>query len=440
MKGGGDVLQFAVSLIFGFTVGVIMCLVLWLNTRFTFKEFFMIVCFVMLSSIVWNVTSGNFSDIIMLALMVVWTLLRLLFDKRNSLEKMLSFAMSTIIMLNYYIYITFIGLRVDGKSKVTLIYMGVYLLLITAIFFILWIQKISFFNSAWVKDFFHPEDAKVKHNRTIIFLALIVLTFIIVFGIYMSLGIIEETERAVFYLGLEFFFSFTYIIVSFAMLKILVEYSILSDVTEQEKQHQAELESFIKMIRAQRHDFNLHVHAINGLIDAQKYTECKEYVAKMVAETEYVNEVLPVYDTSISAMMYAYRSDAESKGIHMYFDITNNLKGLAPEPYEINRIIGNLLQNAIDEVSSSKDREYGIHVKIYGSGGSSVIDVSNKFFGDITKLSHFFDYNYSGKDKHEGLGLTTVQRIAESYKGVAYVETDEDIIHFIVRLPKKTYK
>ena len=291
-----------------------------------------------------------------------------------------------------------------------------------------------------MKDFFHHEDAKVRYNRTIIFLSLIVLTFIIVLGIYLSLGIIQETERAVFYLGLEFFFSFTYIIVSFAMLKILVEYSILSDVTEQEKQHQAELESFIKMIRAQRHDFNLHVHAINGLIDAQKYTECKEYVAKMVAETEYVNEVLPVYDTSISAMMYAYRSDAESKGIHMYFEITNNLKGLAPEPYEINRIIGNLLQNAIDEVSSSKDRDYGIHVKIYGNNGGSVIDVSNKFFGDITKLSHFFDYNYSGKDKHEGLGLTTVQRIAESYKGVAYVETDEDIIHFIVRLPKKTYK
>ena len=129
-------LQFAVSLIFGFTVGMIMCLVLWLNTRFTFKEFFMIICFVMLSSIVWNFTSGRFSDITLLALMVVWTLLRILFDRRNSLEKMLSFTMSTIIMLNYYIYITFIGLRVDGTSKVTLIYMGVYLLLIAAIFFI----------------------------------------------------------------------------------------------------------------------------------------------------------------------------------------------------------------------------------------------------------------------------------------------------------------
>ncbi|MBQ3969369.1 MAG: GHKL domain-containing protein [Clostridia bacterium] len=157
----------------------------------------------------------------------------------------------------------------------------------------------------------------------------------------------------------------------------------------------------------------------------------------MVSETEYVNEVLPIYDTSISAMLYAYRSDAESSGIRMKFDITNNLKGLAPEAYEINRIIGNLLQNAIDAVSSEKDREYGIVVKIYESNGSSVIDISNKFFGDVSELSHMFEYNYSGKKNHEGLGLSTVQRIVESYKGVAYVEMDEDIIHFIVRLPKK---
>ena len=440
MKGGDDLLQFVVSIIFGMTVGVIMCLVLWLNTRFNFTEFFMIFCFSMLSVIVWNFTSGRFTDITLLALMVVWTLLRILFEKWRVFEKILTFAMSTIMVLNYHIYLKFIGLRVDGMNRATLIYMLVYLVLIGAIFFILWIQKISFFSNTWVRDFFYHEDPKVKYNRTIIFSVLIALTFIIVMGIYFSLGIIEETDRAIYYIGLEFFFSFTYILVSFTMLKILVEYSILSDVTEQEKQHQAELESFIKMIRAQRHDFNLHVHAINGLIEAGKFEECKEYVAKMVADTEYVNEVLPIYDTSISAMMYAYRSDAESKGIHMYFDITNNLKGLAPEAYEINRIIGNLLQNAIDEVSSSKDREYGIHVKIYEQGGGSVIDISNKFFGDISELSHFFDYSYSGKESHEGLGLTTVQRIAESYKGVAYVETDEDIIHFIVRLPKKSHK
>ncbi len=433
-------LEFAISMTFGMTVGVIMSLVLWLNTKFTLNEFVTIFGFVFLSSTVWNFTEGRRTDISLLGLLVVWTLARILVDKWRAFEKILSFAMSMAIVINYYIYLIFIGLKVEGAGKYKLISMLVYLAIIAAGFFILWMQKISFFSSTWVRDFFYHEDPRVKSNRTLVFSAVIGFTVFIVVGIYISIGVFKENERAVFYIGFEFFFSFIFILISFTMLKILVEYSILLDISEQEKQHQKELKLFIKMIRAQRHDFNLHLHAVNGLLEAGKYDECREYVNKMVSETEYVNEVLPIYDTSISAMLYAYRSDAESHGIRMHFEITNNLKGIAPEAYETNRIIGNLLQNAIDAVSTEKDREYGIVVKIYESNGSSVIDISNKFFGDISEISHMFEYSYSGKKHHEGLGLSTVQRIAESYKGVAYVEMDEDIIHFIVRLPKKTYK
>lgn len=433
-------IDFAISMVFGLTLGVIMCLVLWLNAKFTPTEFVMIIGFVFVSSTVWSVTNGTYNDFSLFALLVVWTLARILIDKWRFFEKILTFAMSTTIVLNYYIYLTFIDIRVGAVGVNTLLYMLTYLVIIGAIFFVLWFQKISFFSNKWVRDFFYHEDPNVKLHRMIIFSAVMFLTLIIVAGIYLSLDVISKIENAIIYIGFEFFFTFIYIFVSFAMLKIIVEYSILSDVTEQEKQHQAELQSFIKMIRAQRHDFNLHLHAVYGLLESEKYSECKEYVSKMVQDSAYINEIMPIFDTSISAMMQAYRSEAESMGISMKFDITNNLKGVALEPYEINRIIGNLLQNAIEAVGESKERDYGIVVRIYESNGGSVIDVANKFFGDISELAHVFEYSYSGKKGHDGVGLSTVQRIAESYKGMAYVEMDEDIVHFIVRLPKKGSK
>ena len=437
-------LQVAISLVFGLTVGVIMCLMLWLNTRLTLREFVAIAGFVFLGGGVWMYTRGEFADVTLVALLVVWTLGRILFDRKRTFEKLLTFAMSTTLVLNYYIYLRFIGLRTldtiaDSEDNV-LIYMLVYLLIIAAAFSLVVIQKISFFSSSWMRDFFAHEDPRMKNNRIMIFSFLMALTVVIVFGIYMSTNFISPSENQMLYIGFEFFFSLVYIFISFIMLKMLVEYYILSDISEQEKQHQKELKSFIKMIRAQRHDFNLHLHAVNGLLEAGKYDECRGYVSKMVAETEYVNEVLPIHDTTISAMLYAYRSDAENNGIKMKFDITTNLRGLAPEGYEINRILGNLLQNAIDAVSAQTDREYGIVVKMYDNADSSVIDVSNKYDGSAEELSHMFEYSYSGKKNHEGLGLSTVQRIAESYKGIAYVEVDEDIIHFIVHLPKRTKK
>lgn len=431
-------LEFAMSMAFGLTLGVIMCLVLWLNTRLNLTEFVMIVGFVFLSSIVWHFTRGKFEDYALLFLIVIWTLARILLEKWRIFEKILTFAMSVTIVLNYYIYITFINLREDDASVSSLVFMLIYLLIIGAIFFLLWFQKISFFSNVWEREFFYHEDPAVKTHRMIIFSTIMFLTLFIVAGIYFSLSVFTELSKASFYTGFEFFFSFIFILLSFAMLKFIVEYSILSDVTEREKQHQKELKAFVKMIREQRHDFNLHLHAVNGLLEAEKYNECKAYVSKMVNESSYINEVLPLYDTSISALLHAYRADAAGVGIHMTFDITNNLKNVTLEAYEINRIIGNLLQNAIEEVSAAKDRDYGIVVKIYETNGSSVIDVSNKFFGDESEISHMFDYSYSGKKNHEGLGLGTVQKIAESYKGMAYVEMEEDIIHFIIRLPNRS--
>ena len=431
-------LQLAVSLTFGLTVGVIMSLMVWLNARLTLRELITVVVFVLCGVTVWTLTEGRFADLTLVALLIVWTLGRILFNRKRVFEKLLTFSMSTAVVLNYYIYLQFIGLRVQNTGANQLIFMLVYLVIISSAFLVVFIQKISFFSSAWARDFFAPDDVRVKGNRIMIFSFLMILTVVIVAGIYMSTGFLRQSNNAIFYIGFEFFFSLVYIFISFIMLKILVEYYILSDISEQEKQHQKELQSFIKMVRAQRHDFNLHLHTVKGLLEAEKFDECRSYVSKMVADTEYINEVLPIHDTMISAMLHAYRSDAESRGIKMSFDITTNLEGLAPESYEINRIIGNLIQNAIDALEGQTDREYGIVVRMYDSGDSAVIDISNKYFGDAEELAHLFEYSYTGKKNHEGIGLSTVQRIAESYKGVAYVELDEDIIHFIVHLPKKS--
>ena len=109
-------LQFIISMIFGLTVGVIMCLILWLNTRLTLTEFVAIVGFVFSGSTVWTFTEGRFADLTLIATLTVWTLGRILFTSKRAFEKLLTFAMSTTLVLNYYIYLQFIGLRVDGMD------------------------------------------------------------------------------------------------------------------------------------------------------------------------------------------------------------------------------------------------------------------------------------------------------------------------------------
>ena len=97
-----SVLQFSISLVFGLTVSVIMSLMLWLNTRLTLAEFVAIVGFGFIGCTVWTVTEGRFADLTLIALLIVWTLFRVLLDERKRIfEKLLTFCMSTTVVLNY---------------------------------------------------------------------------------------------------------------------------------------------------------------------------------------------------------------------------------------------------------------------------------------------------------------------------------------------------
>ena len=102
------------------------------------------------------------------------------------------------------------------------------------------------------------------------------------------------------------------------------------------------------------------------------------------------------------------------------------------------KVIGNLLQNAIDDVRTHKDKSFGIHLYILKRGEDCIIHVANKvmpkedtasFLQDIYKPGH------STKNGHEGIGLSSIQNLLHRYRGVVYSRMDDDIIHFVAKIP-----
>lgn len=125
-----------------------------------------------------------------------------------------------------------------------------------------------------------------------------------------------------------------------------------------DKQYQKEMTNFMEMIRSQRHDFNFHIQAISGMLRNEKYNECREYVDTMVKSTQSVNEVLPIYHPAVSAFLSNFREILLRKGIELKIQIYYDLKNTSCTVYEINKILGNLIQNAVDEVEDSKNRPW----------------------------------------------------------------------------------
>lgn len=202
-----------------------------------------------------------------------------------------------------------------------------------------------------------------------------------------------------------------------------------------DKQYQKDLLSFYSIIRSQRHDFNFHLTAMYGLIQNKRYDECKVYIDGMVKDAYEINDLLPLHHPAIGAMLNAFKELAADKGIKIDYYILDDLRNMPCSVYEMNKILGNLIQNALDEYELSNQSENAIEVEIKREKMNLVIVVGNSTSVMEDNLNQIFQIGFSTKPAHEGLGLPTVKKIISKYNGVIYPEFEEGFISFVVRIP-----
>ena len=203
-----------------------------------------------------------------------------------------------------------------------------------------------------------------------------------------------------------------------------------------DKQYQSELLNFMQVIRSQRHDFNFHTQTICSMIESGRYDECKAYAQSMLQTVNSTNDILPLYHPAASALLNTFREMALQKGLQMEIEIHDNLQFIATSVYETNTILGNLLQNAIDELELHPENESRtIHVLIVKRGRNDILKVSNQCHLSPDEMSRIFMPGFTTKKSHEGLGLANALRIAEKYDGTVYPEFEGSTVHFIAKIP-----
>ena len=200
-----------------------------------------------------------------------------------------------------------------------------------------------------------------------------------------------------------------------------------------EQQYRAEMQSFMSVIRSQRHDYNFHVQTIYGLLERKDYVACEAYLNELLKDSISVNRLLSLADTATSALILSFQSQASQAGIRMEISIENNLSQIVTNVYETNKIIGNLLQNALDETELLSDKSYGIRLSILKRGEFCIIRVSNRTRSKAPMEQ--YQIGISSKTGHEGIGIASIRHLALRYGGTVYSRMEGDIIHFVAKIP-----
>ncbi|MUV38212.1 Histidine kinase [Lentibacillus sp. JNUCC-1] len=218
-------------------------------------------------------------------------------------------------------------------------------------------------------------------------------------------------------------------------LRAMIQHKMEQVQLYMDKQYQQDMLSFFAIIRSQRHDFNFHLNSIYGLITRQEYGACLDYIDEVVSTAQQVNELLPLKHPAISAMLNTQSGNAEGKGIKMHFRIMDDLKDMPCTVYDMNKVLGNLIQKAIEEVDEHIKEGRWVDVEITQEYGQISLKIANPTTLEEHQLGQMFTSGFSTKNTHEGIGLVGIEKIVTRYNGIIFPELTDRVLTMIVRIP-----
>jgi two-component system CitB family sensor kinase len=172
------------------------------------------------------------------------------------------------------------------------------------------------------------------------------------------------------------------------------------------------------LLRAQAHEFANQLHTISGLIQIDDYDEVVTYVHTLVASRAAVDLTVAqrVRDSSVAALLVAKSAQAAERRVELKVDPGTALGTLEPRSsFDVATVIGNLIQNSVDAVTSvsstgtPSDGPIGwVQVDVRQTDDVVEVVVRDSGPGVATKAA---------RDGERGIGLALIRRICRTRGG-----------------------
>jgi signal transduction histidine kinase len=214
--------------------------------------------------------------------------------------------------------------------------------------------------------------------------------------------------------------------------RLTLEHRLNQAIAEQ----QDILRSYVNQIKMQKHDFNTHLSTIHGLAKQQDYQSLGQYIQEMLDDYDDINQTIIVAIPEVSALIFQYKQLAQNKNIAFDFILNSNLDKLPLPFYTFNKILGNLISNALEAAMLSEEKK--VSVEISENSENFKLSIANS--GTITEevLNEMFDVGVSHKKAADhGFGLPIVKSILDGIQGTIDFISDKNSVICLVAIPKK---
>lgn len=254
---------------------------------------------------------------------------------------------------------------------------------------------------------------------------------IIAIAIQSYLATLYNKDIPVFISIFSIFIVFIYFCISIYSLSRTTKLEETSRDLEGEKLVNKSLTILHDNIRAFKHDFNNIVQAIGGYITTNDMPGLKNYYSQLLDDCQRVNNLTTlspevINNPAIYSLLASKYHKADELGIKINLEIFLDLNTLNIKIYELTRIMGILLDNAIEATLECDEKVIHVIMRKDTAHHRQLLIIENTYLNKDINLDKIFEKSYSTKPNNTGLGLWEVRQILKKNTNLNLFTTKDD--------------
>ena len=357
---------------------------------------------------------------------VMFFIIKFIF-KINNLKNLLGivlsaliFALIGILILNPYI--TILDITSDEVLYTPIYKIGYLLLTYILLFIVSFIIKYRKLNLEILEDL----DNKNKY------IIIANLAFGLVTLLIQAIITFYYTDKLpVIITFLSFLSLLAYFCISIYSFTRIMKLTLTTRKLQSAEEYNNTLRILHDNVRGFKHDFDNIVTTIGGFIRTDDMEGLKKYYLQLEDDCQRVNNLYilnpeVVNNDGIYNLLTKKYYEADSKDIKVNITFLLDLSKLNMKIYEFARILGILLDNAIEASSECEEKLINLTFREDSRNSRQLIIVENTYKNKNVDTEKIFEKGVSGKEEHSGLGLWEVRKLVKKNKNINLFTTKNE--------------
>lgn len=324
----------------------------------------------------------------------------------------LIFNIVNLLFLNPYM--TFFNLSSEQLSTIPLYRLLYVILVYSCVFIVTTIIKKRSLKIKFIDDIDKKSKLIIFSNLILGLLTLFVQTFIAIYYI---------DKLPILITSLSFISLIAYFGLSIYSLTRVFKLTLTTRKLESAEEYNNTLHILHDNVRGFKHDFDNIVTTIGGYIRTEDMNGLKKYYLQLEDDCQRVNNLYLlnpeiINNDGIYNLLTKKYNEAEEKDIKVNITFLLDLSTLHMKIYEFARILGILLDNAIEASSECEERIINLTFRNDSKNSRELILIENTYNDKNLDTEKIFEKGVSGKDNHTGLGLWEVRKLIKKNNNI----------------------